>query len=201
MTPSAVERRIRAGLLVIRFLQTRLLRLTRGPLRGATARAQLPADVGRQAVSADGVPCEWLIPQNSPPDLVLVYLHDGGVVAGLYRQDPAQAAAWTALKSVEVGITSGNELVGSLWLLLLSAAALRTGRLSRPLSWLGVALGVVGILTLVPALYESLRMVFGLGMIVWSVWVGIVLLRQRHVAATQPATTFTPRHKSTSLSS
>jgi hypothetical protein len=128
-------------------------------------------------------------------------LHDGGVLAGLYRQDPAQAAtAWTALEPVEVGITSGNELVGSLWVLLLSVAALRTGRLSRPLSWLGVALGAVGILTLVPALYESLRMIFGSGMIVWSVWVGIVLLRQKPVAATRQAETFMPRSGTTSLS-
>ena len=132
-------------------------------------------------------------------------LHNGGVVAELYRQDPAQAAvAWTALESVEVGITSGNELVGSLWVLLLSVAALRTGRLSRPLSrplsWLGVALGAVGILTLVPALDESLRMIFGSGMIVWSVWVGLVLLRRKPVAVTRQAETFVPCSGTTSLS-
>lgn len=87
MTPSTIERRIRAGLPVIRFLQTWLpLRWTRGPLRGATARARLPADVTRQVVSADGVPCEWLIPQGSPPDRALVYLHGGGFVYGVTPQ-------------------------------------------------------------------------------------------------------------------
>ena len=87
MTPSAVERRIRAGLPVIRFLQTRLpLRWTRQLLRGATARVRLPADVRRQAVSADGVPCEWLIPQGSPQDQALVYLHGGGFVYGVTPQ-------------------------------------------------------------------------------------------------------------------
>ena len=87
MPPSAVERRIRAGLPVIRFLQTRLRpRWTRAPLRAAAARARLPADVRRQAVSADGVPCEWLIPQNSPPDQALVYLHGGGFVFGATPQ-------------------------------------------------------------------------------------------------------------------
>ena len=93
MTPSAAERRIRAGLPVIRFLQTRLpLRWTRGPLRGATARARLPAAVTRQAVSADGVPCEWLIPQDSPPDQALVYLHGGGFVYGVTPQHIALVA-------------------------------------------------------------------------------------------------------------
>ncbi len=87
MTPSTTERRIRAGLPVIRFLQTRLpLRWTRQPLRRATARAQLPADITRQTVSADGVPCEWLIPQGSPPDQALVYLHGGGFVYGVTPQ-------------------------------------------------------------------------------------------------------------------
>lgn len=87
MTPSTVERRIRAGLPVIRFLQTRLpLRWTRRPLRWATARARVPADVTRQTVSADGVPCEWLIPRGSPPDQALVYLHGGGFVFGVTPQ-------------------------------------------------------------------------------------------------------------------
>lgn len=110
-------------------------------------------------------------------------LHNIGVVAGLYATDPAQAAtAWTALQSVENGITSGNELVGSLWVLLLSAAALRTGQLNRALAILGVVLGVAGMLTIVPALYDSLVMVFGPGMIVWSIWLGIVLLRSKPAA-------------------
>ncbi len=84
MTPSAVERRIRTGLPVIRFLQARLpLRWTRRPLRQATARVRLPADIRRQAVSANGVPCEWLIPQGSPGDQALLYLHGGGFVYGV----------------------------------------------------------------------------------------------------------------------
>jgi hypothetical protein len=101
-----------------------------------------------------------------------------GVVGGLYGKDPAQAVtAWTALQPVENGITSGNELVGSLWLLLLSVAALRTGNLNRALNCFGVVVSIAGILTIVPALFDSMAMIFGPRMIVWSVWVGIVMLR------------------------
>ena len=129
-------------------------------------------------------------------------LHNIGGVAELYGRDPAQAiTTWTALESVENGITSGNELVGSLWVLLLSVAALRTGMLTRALNTLGMIISIAGILTVIPALAESMIMIFGPGMIVWSIWVGIVLLRQRHVAATQLATTFTPHQGTTSLSS
>jgi hypothetical protein len=128
-------------------------------------------------------------------------LRNVGVLAELVGRDPAQAVtAWTALEAVELGITSGNELVGSLWVLLLSVAALRTGQLSRALNCLGVILGVTGILTLVPAPAESLAMIFGAGMIVWSVWLGIVLLRRRPVAAARQAETFVPSNEATSLS-
>lgn len=113
-------------------------------------------------------------------------LHNLGVVAKLYGTDPAQAAtAWTALESVENGVVSGNELVGSLWVLLLSVAALRTGGLNRALNYLGVVLGIAGILTLIPALFDSMIMIFGPGMVVWSVWVGIVMLRRSPSVAVQ----------------
>jgi len=128
-------------------------------------------------------------------------LHNLGVVAALYGNDPAQAAtAWTALEAVETGIASGNELVGSLWVLLLSVAALRTGGLTRTLNYLGLLLGVAGILTMFPALAQTMSMVFGSGMIVWSVWVGIILLRGSRVAAAQQADTYVPRLGTTTLS-
>ncbi|MCU0503524.1 MAG: DUF4386 family protein [Anaerolineae bacterium] len=128
-------------------------------------------------------------------------LHDVGVLAELYNQNPAQAlTAWTALQPVEVGITSGNELVGSFWVLLLSVAALRTGQLSRALNWFGLIVGVVGMLTIVPALYGSLAMAFGPGMIVWSMWVGIVLLRRMPVAAARSVEPTMPLSRTTPLS-
>lgn len=118
-------------------------------------------------------------------------LHNLGVVAALYGSNPTQAVtAWTALQSVETGITSGNELVGSLWVLLLSLAALRTGQLNRGLNYLGVILSIAGMLTIVPALYGSLVMVFGPGMVIWSIWLGIVLLRQQPLTAARPAERF-----------
>lgn len=93
MTSTTTERRIRAGLPVIRLLQKWLPPAwTRRSLRRATARAPLPADVTRQAVSADGVPCEWLIPHNSPPDQALLYLHGGGFVYGVTPQHIALVA-------------------------------------------------------------------------------------------------------------
>lgn len=107
-------------------------------------------------------------------------LRDIGVIADLYGKNPAQAEAiWLALQAVENGFVSGNELVGSLWVLLLSLAAVRTGGLPRFLGYFGAAISVAGMLTMIPPLAESMIMFFGSGMIVWSVWVGVILLRNR----------------------
>jgi hypothetical protein len=100
-----------------------------------------------------------------------------GTVVDLYGKDPAQAASvWLAIGAVWDGLGGGNEIVGGLWVLLVSWAALRVGGLSRALNYIGVLVSVAGLLTVVPAL-EMLGFVFGLGSIVWFVWLGIVMLR------------------------
>jgi hypothetical protein len=104
-------------------------------------------------------------------------------VIDLHSKDPAQAeSVWLAVNSVSIGLGGGNEIVGALWILLLSWAALRAGGLPRALNYLGVVISVAGLLTLVPAL-EIMGVIFGLGSIVWFVWVGIVMLRGSPSAA------------------
>lgn len=99
-------------------------------------------------------------------------------VVDLYDTDPAQAAmAWSAIDSVVEGLGGqGGEILGGVMVLLVSWAALRAGGLPRALNYLGVVIGVAGILSGVPVLGE-LGIIFGLGQIVWFVWLGIVLLR------------------------
>jgi hypothetical protein len=109
-------------------------------------------------------------------------INDFGIVAKLYRDDPVQAkTVWSALEAVENGIVSGNEIIGSLWVLLLSRAALRTGELIRRLNRLGIALGAAGIFTSLLSFVlpetKDLIMIFGFGMIFWSIWVGTFMLR------------------------
>ena len=61
-------------------------------------------------------------------------------------------------------------------MLLVSLAALRVGGLPKGLNILGLLVGTVGIITIIPGLTDLVG-VFGLGQIVWFVWLGIVLLR------------------------
>jgi hypothetical protein len=98
----------------------------------------------------------------------------------LYAKDPAQAAlAWQGIESVANGLGNANgEILGGLWTLLVSIAALRTGGLPKGLNILGFLAGGVGILSLVPGLTNSLTGIFGLCQIIWFIWLAIVLLRR-----------------------
>ena len=99
------------------------------------------------------------------------------VVADVYARDPAQAGTvWLALQFVVDGLGGGNEIVGGLWVLLLSWAALRSGKLPKALNILGVVSGAAGLVTVVPLLSE-VGAIFGLGCIVWFAWLGIVMMR------------------------
>ena len=99
-------------------------------------------------------------------------------VVALYGKDPAQAGTvWLTIDSVLGGLAGSNEAIGGIWILLLSWAALRTGEFSRVLNYLGVVVGVAGIISIVPALAELFIYIFALGQIVWFIWLGIVLLR------------------------
>jgi len=108
-----------------------------------------------------------------------------GIVVDLYSTDPTQAGTvWLAIDSVFQGLGGASgEILGGPWVLLVSWAALRAGELPKALNYLGVVLGVAGILSTIPALFLMLAFVFGIGKIVWLIWLGIVMLRSNPSAA------------------
>ena len=99
------------------------------------------------------------------------------IIVQLYDKDPALAASfWLSSMLVVNGLGGGNEIVGGIWLLLVSLAALRSHGLPKAMSYFGVVISVAGLLTTIPPLKE-LGSVFGLGLIAWFAWVGVQLLR------------------------
>jgi hypothetical protein len=147
------------------------------------ARLKVGAPVLAQAATAVGL--IWAI--------VLVasgMIFNAGVAAvvGLHGASPAQAVAvWQAIEPVAQGLGgSGGELLGGLWVLLVSVAALRTAGPPKVLNWLGVAVGAAGVLSVVPAL-SGLAYGFGLLEIVWFLGLGVVMLRTTARAAVPAA--------------
>ena len=101
-------------------------------------------------------------------------------VAARYGSDPQQAVAmWEIFYNVEIGLGGGNEIVGGIWALVLGTAMLKTGLLPRLLAWFSLVIGIAGLSTVLPFAAEAGAAVFGLGYIVWFVWVGIAFMRSR----------------------
>lgn len=112
----------------------------------------------------------------------MLLLHNQQVIAQLYAQDPTQATTvWLALSTVAEGLGGAIELPGGIWLLLLSIAGWHSGQLPKGLNYLGLLVGASGVVTAVPPLHDF-GVVFGLGSIIWFIWVGIVLLRHAEPA-------------------
>jgi hypothetical protein len=100
-------------------------------------------------------------------------------VADLAESDPDRAVTvWSTIDTVTNGLGGGNELVGGIWILLVSIAGLLTATLPRWLNIIGIVTAVAGLITVVPD-FEAIGMVFGLGSIVWFIGVGVALLRDR----------------------
>ena len=107
-------------------------------------------------------------------------------VVGLSSTDSVQAAtAWLAIDSVVTGLGGGTEILGGLWVLLVSWAALRSGGLPKALNYLGVVVGVAGLISIVPAIATLTIFIFAFGGIVWFIWLGIVMLRGNTSAVAQ----------------
>ncbi len=97
--------------------------------------------------------------------------------------DPEAAAAlWEVLNLVELGLGGGNEIAGGVWILSISIAALMSHSLTRLTMGLGMITGIAGLVTIIPVTGEIAGSIFGLGAIVWFIFIGIELLRFKSIS-------------------
>lgn len=100
-------------------------------------------------------------------------------VAAMHARDVAQAVSmWLSIGAIQDGLGGGVEIVGGVWVLLLCAALFRSTGFHRGLAWLGIVIGLSGVLTVVPVL-KDLGMVFGIIQIPWFAWLGLTMLRDQ----------------------
>lgn len=97
--------------------------------------------------------------------------------ASLRVEDARQAASlWLAIGALQEGLGGGVELVGGLWMLLISFAARQANVFPKALDFIGMLVGVAGLVTIAPPLALA-GAVFGVGQILWFIWVGTLLIR------------------------
>ena len=107
----------------------------------------------------------------------MVFNYGMGTIVEMAKTDLSQAQqVWQVTEIVAMGLGgAGGELLGGFWVLLISLVALKNRALPILLGWLGVVIGVVGLLSVIPPLH-NISMLFGILQIVWLVWLGVVLL-------------------------
>ena len=99
-------------------------------------------------------------------------------ISEAYARNAEEAAnSWSIIGTIQDGLGGGVEVVGGIWVLLVSISSILSGTLfPKALNWIGLVVGIAGIATVVPAL-SGLGAVFGLTQIIWFIGVGVVLLR------------------------
>jgi hypothetical protein len=105
-------------------------------------------------------------------------------ITDLHETGGAEAAqTWQSIEPVAMALGgAGGELLGGLWVLLLSVVTLRTRAFPRLVSLLGLVIGVFGLISVVPPLHDA-GIGFGLLQIVWFVCVAWILSRTPHRGA------------------
>ena len=99
-------------------------------------------------------------------------------VLKLNLTEPEQTRAlWLSVTTVTGALGGGNEIVGGLWVLLISCAGLKAKILPNTLHYLGIVVGIAGIATCFPA--AGLTELFGISQIIWFGFLGIAMLRKR----------------------
>jgi hypothetical protein len=110
----------------------------------------------------------------------LITNHGLNVIIDLYGKDPAQAATVkVVLDMITTALDSSDRILGCLWVLFVSWAALRARGLPKALNIFGLLLGMAGLISTAAPVLKELGLTFGFGIIVWWIWLGIVLLRSK----------------------
>lgn len=103
--------------------------------------------------------------------------------AGVFEQNMEKAAdLWMVIDTIHNALGGGVEVVGGVWMLIISIDFLKSRQLSPGINWLGVIIGLAGVASTIPGFSEA-GAIFGLLQIIWFVWLGLIMLA---LARTKP---------------
>ena len=131
-----------------------------------------------QIISAFGIIWAGLVIASGMIDNISL-----NAVIEMGSKEPENAMlVFSATNIITEGLGGGNEIVGGIWVLLLSLTALKGHLFSKPLNFLGILVGVAGILTIYPL--EIFTEIFGITQIAWFLWIGIFMIRKPSIGST-----------------
>ena len=102
-----------------------------------------------------------------------------GPAIQMLETDPSAAVLyWSGVETIADGIGLGQgEILGGLMTLIFSLAALRGRVFPKFLNYLGIVVGVAGLVSVLPGLHD-IAALFGITQLVWFFWLGAVFLRR-----------------------
>ena len=95
---------------------------------------------------------------------------------GIAHMDAQKALdAWALLMTIAQSIGGDNEIVGAVWVILVSILALKADIFSKKLHYLGITVGLAGVATITSVV--MFKELFGVLQIIWFFWLGLCFLR------------------------
>lgn len=142
------------------------------------SRLKTYSPLSSQIISAFGIIWAGLVIASGMIDNISL-----NAVIEMGSKEPENAMlVFSATNIITEGLGGGNEVVGGIWVLLLSVAALKGNWLSKPLNFLGILVGITGILTIYPL--DTFAEIFGVSQIFWFLWIGILMIRKPSIEHT-----------------
>ncbi|MBF4693344.1 hypothetical protein [Fusibacter ferrireducens] len=82
------------------------------------------------------------------------------------------------IETIHSAIGGNNEVIGAFWMLIIVIAGFQFRLFPNWMNTLGLVVAIGGALTMVPAFYNSVIMIFAMGQMIWWIALGIYLLRK-----------------------
>jgi len=93
-------------------------------------------------------------------------------VAKLYFDKPEAAInLWLVITTLQDALGGGVEIIGGLWMLLVTWQARSLQYFNNVINLLGMLSGLAGIISIIP-LFDNVVVLFGLGQLIWFVLIG-----------------------------
>lgn len=101
-----------------------------------------------------------------------------GMAIDMLDRAPLEAGSFfRVINGVHVGLGGGNEIPGAIWTFMIAIMSIKYIKFNKFINIAGLVVGIAGLLTIIPSLFDYTVMVFALGQMVWWVGMGISMLK------------------------